>query len=88
VRAATGDVVPPQAEADLADRAGSTDRGADLDATVTLAVSAAAVTVVLIISLRFGHRIEAFLHSPSEEVFLLESFSSFRAPSARGGRGS
>jgi K+:H+ antiporter subunit KhtU len=37
-------------------------------------VAAVAVTVVLVISLRFGHRVEAFLHSPSEEVFLLKVF--------------
>ncbi|HEX2298243.1 MAG TPA: cation:proton antiporter [Pseudonocardiaceae bacterium] len=45
-----------------------------VDAVVTLGVAALAVTVVLIISLRFGHRIEGFLHSPSEEVFLLKVF--------------
>lgn len=45
-----------------------------LDTAVTLGVAAVAVTVVLVISLRFGHRVEAFLHSPSEEVFLLKVF--------------
>jgi CPA2 family monovalent cation:H+ antiporter-2 len=45
-----------------------------VDATITLGVAAVAVTVALIISLRFGHRVEAFLHSPSEEVFLLKVF--------------
>lgn len=45
-----------------------------VDAAVTLGVAAVAVTVVLVVSLRFGHRVEAFLHSPSEEVFLLKVF--------------
>ncbi len=45
-----------------------------LDAAITLGVAAVAVTVVLVISLRFGHRVESFLHSPSEEVFLLKVF--------------
>jgi monovalent cation:H+ antiporter-2, CPA2 family len=45
-----------------------------LDAALTLGVAAVAVTVVLIVSLRFGHRVESFLHSPSEEVFLLKVF--------------
>ncbi len=45
-----------------------------LDAATTLGVATVAVTVVLIISLRFGRRVEAFLHSPSEEVFLLKMF--------------
>jgi monovalent cation:H+ antiporter-2, CPA2 family len=45
-----------------------------LDAAITLGVAAVAVTVVLVISLRYGRRVESFLHSPSEEVFLLKVF--------------
>ena len=45
-----------------------------LDAAITLGVAAVAVTVVLVISLRFGRRVESFLNSPSEEVFLLKVF--------------
>jgi monovalent cation:H+ antiporter-2, CPA2 family len=45
-----------------------------LDAAITLVVAAVAVTGVLVISLRFGRRVEMFLHSPSEEVFLLKVF--------------
>jgi monovalent cation:H+ antiporter-2, CPA2 family len=43
-----------------------------LDVAVTLVVAAVAVTVVLITALRFGHRVESFLASPSEEVVLLK----------------
>lgn len=45
-----------------------------LDVAVTLAVAAVAAALVLVISLRFGRRVESFLHSPSEEVFLLKVF--------------
>ncbi|WP_338019438.1 cation:proton antiporter [Saccharothrix deserti] len=45
-----------------------------LDAAATLGVAAVAVTVVLVVSLRFGRRVESFLHSPSEEVLLLKVF--------------
>jgi CPA2 family monovalent cation:H+ antiporter-2 len=45
-----------------------------LDAALTLGVAAVAVTLVLVVSLRFGRRVESLLHSPSEEVFLLKVF--------------
>jgi len=45
-----------------------------LDAAATLGVAGVAVSVVLVISLRFGRRVESFLQSPSEEVFLLKVF--------------
>jgi CPA2 family monovalent cation:H+ antiporter-2 len=43
-----------------------------LDVAITIAVAAVAVTVVLITALRFAHRVESFLASPSEEVVLLK----------------
>jgi CPA2 family monovalent cation:H+ antiporter-2 len=43
-----------------------------LDVAVTLTVAAVAVTVVLVVALRHGHRVESFLASPSEEVVLLK----------------
>jgi monovalent cation:H+ antiporter-2, CPA2 family len=48
--------------------------GSPLDVAVTLGIAAVAVTAVLVVSLRFGRRVESFLHSPSEEVFLLKVF--------------
>jgi monovalent cation:H+ antiporter-2, CPA2 family len=38
----------------------------------TLSLAAAAVTVVFVIALRFGHRVEQFIASPSDEVLLLK----------------
>jgi monovalent cation:H+ antiporter-2, CPA2 family len=43
-----------------------------LDVAITIAVAAVAVTIVLITALRFAHRVESFLASPSEEVVLLK----------------
>jgi len=38
----------------------------------TLAVSAATVTVILLVALRWGRYVEKFVHSPNEEVLLLK----------------
>lgn len=40
--------------------------------SVTLGVAAAAITVVLVVALRFGRAVEAFVASPSDEVLLLK----------------
>ncbi|WP_027341153.1 cation:proton antiporter [Hamadaea tsunoensis] len=39
---------------------------------VTLGIAAATITVILIVALRFGHLVERFVASPSEEVLLLK----------------
>jgi monovalent cation:H+ antiporter-2, CPA2 family len=41
--------------------------------TVTLAVAAATIGVVLLVALRFGRFVEAFISSPNDEVLLLKS---------------
>jgi CPA2 family monovalent cation:H+ antiporter-2 len=43
-----------------------------LAGAVTLAVAAATVAVVLLVALRFGHVVEAFISSPDDEVLLLK----------------
>jgi CPA2 family monovalent cation:H+ antiporter-2 len=39
----------------------------------TLAIAAVAITIILIIALRFGRYVERFVHSPNEEVLLLKA---------------
>lgn len=43
-----------------------------LAGSLTLAIAAATVTIILIIALRFGHLVERLVASPSEEVLLLK----------------
>jgi CPA2 family monovalent cation:H+ antiporter-2 len=43
-----------------------------LAGSITLAIAAATITVILIIALRFGGLVERLVHSPSEEVLLLK----------------
>jgi K+:H+ antiporter subunit KhtU len=47
--------------------------GASLMAgATTLAISAATITVILVVALRWGRYVEKFVHSPNEEVLLLK----------------
>jgi monovalent cation:H+ antiporter-2, CPA2 family len=43
-----------------------------LAGSITLAIAAATITVILVVALRFGHLVERFVSSPSEEVLLLK----------------
>lgn len=43
-----------------------------LAGSITLAIAAGTITVILIVALRFGHLVERFVSSPSEEVLLLK----------------
>jgi monovalent cation:H+ antiporter-2, CPA2 family len=43
-----------------------------LAGSITLAIAAATITIILIIALRFGHLVERLVASPSEEVLLLK----------------
>lgn len=43
-----------------------------LQGSITLAVAAATLTVILVIALRYGHIVERFVASPSDEVLLLK----------------
>ncbi|MFV2174758.1 cation:proton antiporter [Actinomadura sp. LOL_016] len=43
-----------------------------ISGSITLAIAAGTITVILIIALRFGSLVERFVHSPNEEVLLLK----------------
>ncbi|WP_254716297.1 cation:proton antiporter [Actinomadura sp. WMMB 499] len=43
-----------------------------LSGSITLAIAAGTITVILIVALRFGSLVERFVHSPNEEVLLLK----------------
>ena len=45
-----------------------------LQGSITVALAAASVTVVLVIALRYPHLVERFVASPSDEVLLLKVF--------------